>query len=276
MEPSSATRNNEGDEAGDVVRISEPCNPGCSHEGARGFLERPPFSCLLGEAAPQTVGQDRPGIDGNYFDPIVDASISERLRKRQEGAVDRAADREITAWRSSAGTDYVHDGSAGIREMRPARATETYRGLELECESIAPIIIRQRQEIATLRCPCAVDDDVEAPERVDRPLYRTGCSARLAQVEGNGDRRAATGMAARDQEPKRIMVTSNDNRVQAVCGDAQSYCPADASACTRDERDSPGRVVGVARWPHLVTALVDPVRHVPPGARPNMHKGRPE
>ena len=111
---------------------------------------------------------------------ILDVAIREFARNGYSGArVDEIAARTRTA---NVDTDDVDDASLTGAKMGPGGAAESHRAEELQAESIVPVDVRQREEIAAPGGAGVVDHEIEPAKVADGGLHDgLGC-ARLPQI----------------------------------------------------------------------------------------------
>ena len=139
------------------------------------------------------VSLDRTRVDGVDPHLLGAPAVGHILGEVLEGAVHRAADGEIGRGRARRRADDVDDvPGAAFAQPRPGGAGHRDGAVEFQGEAIEKILVRQREEVASLRRPGAIDEEIETAEAGGRRLDEPRRMADIAQIRRERERRSGT------------------------------------------------------------------------------------
>ncbi len=136
------------------------------------------------DVAAEAFGLDQAGVDRVHPHAFLDADVRHRLGEVQQCDIHRAADGELRRSRARADADDVDDAAVGFAQMRPGGARGADIAVELQRETVLPVVLGQREEIGALGGAGVVHQDVEPAERRDRGIDSGLHSGGFAQVAG--------------------------------------------------------------------------------------------
>jgi hypothetical protein len=168
-------------------------------------------------------------------------AIGKRLGGSKQRRVDRAADREIGTRRPAADTRDDHHRTLGCGESGPGGADQPHMAKEFEGEAVLPVGIAQGEEIATFGGAGIGDDDVDPAELGDRRLDQPGGSARLAQIDGVGERMTTGADNPGHPRPELVAAARGERHEAAGARELGGDLGADAAARAGDHGDLSGQ-----------------------------------